>query len=241
MPIALRLVTALIAAAVALPTWAASAPADPAATLRMATVPAPPTARLTTGPAKSAVLHTATGPDRWADCAPIPYFINFAGAPAGWAKTVANALQQASQATGYTFTYAGTTTSRLSARSASASPAVQVHDAISFIWSDSRHAAYLPSMGAVTLMSASGNVIRQAAVVLNTSLLRDHRSWVVPQVLLHEVGHAMGLTHVNDNRQIMNPVQSYPIHGYQAGDLVGLRTVGVAAGPCVDRPAPSFG
>lgn len=191
------------------------------------------------GLTRTAVLRDSAGVDRWADCAPIPYFINPAGAPAGWAGTVARALRQASRATGYRFVYAGAITARLSARSASASPAAPMHDAISFIWSDSRHAAYLPSEGADTLMDANGGLIKGAAVVLNTSLLHDRRSWVLPQVLLHEIGHTMGLSHVQDKRQIMYPVQSYAIHGYQAGDLAGLREVGIGAGPCVARPAPS--
>lgn len=191
------------------------------------------------GLTRTAVLRDATGVDRWADCDPIPYFINPAGAPAGWAHTVARTLAQASRATGYTFTYAGTISARLSAGSPNASPAAPVRDAISFVWTDSRHAAYLPSDGAETLMDANGGLITGAAVVLNTSLLRDHRRWVVPQVLLHEVGHTMGLSHVGDRHQIMFPVQSFPIHGYQSGDLAGLREVGRSAGPCVARPAPT--
>lgn len=238
MPSALRLVTALTAIALVFAVSGAGASSASSARLRMATGSGRPPAHLTQGPARSAVLHEGAGVARWGDCEPIPYFINPAGAPAGWAGLVARTLRQASAATGYTFTYAGATTSRMAARSASASPAVQVRNAISFIWSDSRHAAYLPGEGAETLLDVRGNVIQSAAVVLNTSLLKDSRSWVVPQVLLHEVGHSMGLMHVNDNRQIMYPVQSYRIGAYQAGDLAGLRKVGVSGGPCVAHAAP---
>jgi hypothetical protein len=54
---------------------------------------------------------------------------------------------------------------------------------------------------------------------------------IVRTVLLHELGHLVGLAHVGDVTQVMNPVgSSTSPHHYAAGDLAGLAQLG--NGPC---------
>jgi hypothetical protein len=52
---------------------------------------------------------------------------------------------------------------------------------------------------------------------------------------LHEIGHAVGLDHVGDPRQVMHPrlIASTPTK-FASGDLAGLKKLGRAAG-CLRR------
>ncbi|WP_432396939.1 matrixin family metalloprotease [Pseudarthrobacter sp. L19] len=49
-------------------------------------------------------------------------------------------------------------------------------------------------------------------------------------VIEHELGHVVGLDHVQDPSQLMNPTDSIGVTTYQAGDLTGLSMLG--QGPC---------
>lgn len=46
-------------------------------------------------------------------------------------------------------------------------------------------------------------------------------------VLLHELAHALGVTHPKDDKQIMNPIISATVSSWGAGDLNALQAVGV--------------
>jgi hypothetical protein len=50
-------------------------------------------------------------------------------------------------------------------------------------------------------------------------------------IVLHELGHVVGLAHVTDPTQLMNPTASPGVVDFQAGDLTGLSELGT--GTCV--------
>lgn len=53
-------------------------------------------------------------------------------------------------------------------------------------------------------------------------------------VLLHELGHLVGLGHVEDPYQVMYDTNAWPLSTYRAGDLRGLEQLGL--GRCFPRP-----
>ncbi len=49
--------------------------------------------------------------------------------------------------------------------------------------------------------------------------------------MLHELGHLVGLDHVDDDSQLLHPETVPGVTDYAAGDLTGLSRLG--QGPCV--------
>jgi predicted Zn-dependent protease len=53
---------------------------------------------------------------------------------------------------------------------------------------------------------------------------------IAQAIVLHEFGHLVGLDHVADETQLMNPETVVGITDFAAGDLAGLSRLG--RGPC---------
>jgi len=76
--------------------------------------------------------------------------------------------------------------------------------------------------------------LRSGTVIIDTSDIRDIVTTPAEQartraVIMHELGHVVGLNHASDPRELMYPSASYVID-WGPGDLQGLAEAG--AGPC---------
>ncbi|HET6815790.1 MAG TPA: matrixin family metalloprotease [Mycobacteriales bacterium] len=201
---------------------------------------------------------------RWAPCLVLngvktTHVINYKVRTAGVASRVTlvkNAMSRVASATGLHFHYAGTTsyipqgksngTSMLldAARQRKATHAQLV---IAWAWAGTGTgrsnllSGTEAGVGSISWASSSTSQLRigDAAVVMRRGvhLLSGFvAGGSTGTLLLHELGHAMGLQHVSYQREVMYPIVSaLSPGGYTTGDKQGLYRVGAAMG-CFRTP-----
>ena len=200
----------------------------------------------------SYMVTNANGtPGRWDPCTPIHYVTNLSEAPAGSASLVSHALAQVAAATGDTFINDGPTTEIPSNGRPSYQPDRygQRWAPVVIAWAQSSQTNQLPGgnvvgEGGPTWMTApNGDKVFVTGEVLidrnaTQSLSVGFAGSSLGELLLHELGHVMGLGHTGDATQIMYPTLTpLPQASYGAGDRTGLSAVGRSAG-CLTTPAP---
>lgn len=197
-------------------------------------------------------------PIRFNPCAPIRYAVNPAGAPADWEAVLREVVLELADITGLAFEDQGPTTERAVVADAAAlggslpssedvEDLLVVRDPyqpgkypgmwapVLIQWSDLAAQPNLkgmarsdPAKGDAGRLYVSGVVV--LALELDLVLLKA--------VLMHELGHIVGLLHVDDPTQVMAPQHATALTEWGDGDLAGLRKLG-AEGGCLDVPAPS--
>ena len=77
-------------------------------------------------------------------------------------------------------------------------------------------------------------------IVMNATVVRDYLAWGLPdqitRTLLHEIGHLVGLDHVEEDGHVMQPGGEAGPRMLGPGDLQGLALAG--AGPCLGESFP---
>lgn len=181
-------------------------------------------------------------PVTWSPCRPIHYVMRPDNAPSGGAALVRSAIQLVSAATSLSFVDDGATNEAPSEDRQAYQPSRygQRWAPVLVTWATAQEVPdfgvdIAGEAGASRVSTPSGDTTYiTGAVALDatklTSLVNTGRAGLATSVVLHELGHLMGLAHVPDASQIMFPRSSDAIAAYGQGDLVGLGELG--RGPC---------
>lgn len=179
-------------------------------------------------------LYTQPGskePVGFSPCRTIPYVVNPRDAPDNWEDLVDAAIAEVGTRAGLKFDDRGTTDDRaFSERLNGTSP-----EPVIIAWADSDEVEGLADdvagLGGPTMIEVAGRrAYVTGSVVLDTETtdrLADEPGGDERQLalLLHELGHLVGLDHVKDRNELMYP-RAAARTTYGPGDLAGLAELG---------------
>lgn len=183
-------------------------------------------------PGAHAFLHErADGtPVTWDPCSPIGYVVNWDHAPDGALQLLTEAVDTVEDATGLTFTALGAT--RVSPTSDGAVDVLPAGAEVLVSWvpaADEQLYADAEAVGWARPTMAGGFYTR-GQVSLDADVFAHATPARARGTLLHELGHLVGLDHVDDRTQLMDAGGSQG-RVYQQGDLEGLAELGPRSGP----------
>jgi hypothetical protein len=174
------------------------------------------------------VTTTSGDPVGWNHCQPIHYVVNPTGAPEDWADIVRDGVDTVSEASGFRFQYDGTSVER----SFKSRPTdTRNPPPVLIAWAGSDEVSDLEGSTAGIGGSTPARVRNRVqfvtgVVVLDTEAYgrmaqtNDYKSEIL--ILAHELGHVLGLDHVDDVDELMNAEYSGQ-SGFGPGDREGLR------------------
>lgn len=177
--------------------------------------------------------HLINGaPTRWNPCVPIHYLVNMGGYSESFRPVIVEAVERLEAATGLLLIPVGDTA--FMPTDANRGQLSSVGGELVIAMGDSSQSDLVPgSIVGRAFISYFTSIVR-AFVVIDLGDVGSNPPWNsvgVGPVLLHELGHAVGLDHVQDASQLMNAVASSGgPKTYGAGDLTGLWQLGAASG-----------
>jgi hypothetical protein len=189
-------------------------------------------------------------PVRWNPCDEITYAVNTAGATTSIRSDLREALARVTRATGIEFRSVGTTRETFfRAYRRMRFEGVIGKTELIMIWVDHDgyqailrqlqdprpSIAFAKTMAGVTVdpdQYLGGIIVMDAEATARRGFTDRYTDG---SVLLHELGHIMGLDHVKDPDQLMysGRFPTFGLHDFGPGDLEGLRRLGIDAG-CLD-------
>lgn len=192
------------------------------------------------------VLHEQGGdPVTWDPCQPIHFVVRTEGAPPGGRLLLDQAMAEISKDTGLLFMDDGSTNEAPSADRNPYQPSRYGKSAwapVLISWSNATEYPGLAgdviglagpvALGGENAHLVSGQVVFDAPDITKVEGYSDGATFAY-DVMLHELGHLVGLGHVEDPDSVMNPVSSRPLTAYSQGDLRGLAVLG--SGRCLSR------
>jgi hypothetical protein len=184
-------------------------------------------------------VDAAGTPAHWDPCTPITYFVNTATLPEGAGVTVAEAFTRVAAITGATFVDGGQT-ALIAGAGGALLPAPDRGEGIYVAFADP---TIVPDLTG-TVLGLGGHYFSSwpsadmriivGTIVIDTSdpLAPGFTSGLsIGGVLEHELGHVLGLAHIDDPTQLMYPhARPTGPSTFQAGDRAGL--VDLQAGGC---------
>ncbi|UDY24667.1 matrixin family metalloprotease [Nocardioides sp. Kera G14] len=184
----------------------------------------------------------SSGDVRWNPCAPIPFYVNRAGMPKNALPTIMAAMQKVHEASGLTFRFSGYSNG-VPFAGGNSSRSGMPNYGFTIAWAKPQQAGELRG----TVLAVSGSWSRSTQVgssrraeyfsggmvIDRTEKLKSRmgKGKTLGYVVMHEMGHVLGLGHTADASQMMAPTvtaRSYTQYG--AGDLAGFAAVGLAGG-----------
>jgi hypothetical protein len=187
----------------------------------------------------TALLTQGGAPVTWDPCQPIHFVVRPDNEIPSAQVMLDQVIAEVSRDTGLVFVDDGTTTEVPSARHNPYQPARygKKWAPVLIAWSNQAEDPVLDGdvVGnggpEATQIGGEGERIVSGSVVfdapdLQTQLNQPAGGVQVEQVMRHELGHLVGLGHVDDSTQVMNPTEVVGHNGYGAGDLRGLAAMG---------------